>query len=195
MTRKETAVIMQILKTAYPRFYGGTEAPDMADTLRLWAEMFAGDDVALVAAAVKCFIAGDEKGFAPSIGQIKGLMAQLSSPEGLDEEQAWELLRRAASNSAYGAQEEFRRLPESLQRMCSPGQLYEWSQMDSSVFNSVVGSHFRKSYRARQEARRRDALLPPDVKQFLSGLSRPLSLEEGKPSAVTGRESKPSNAP
>ena len=59
MTFEETGVIMDILQTAYPRFYSGPNAPDKVKTLRLWAEMFARDDVALVAAAVKGLIETD----------------------------------------------------------------------------------------------------------------------------------------
>ena len=35
------------------------------------------------------------------------------------------------------------------------------------------------AYRARQQSRKRDALLPPDVKQMLSGLSDRMALEDG----------------
>lgn len=59
MTIEQTGIIMDILTTAYPRFYSGPDAPDMVKTLRLWAEMFARDDVALVAAAVKALIESD----------------------------------------------------------------------------------------------------------------------------------------
>ena len=183
MTVEETGIIMDILKAAYPRFYGGPDAPDERSALRLWAEMFADDDAALVAAAVKCFIAEDTRSFAPGVGQIKNTMLRLVERPGLDEDQAWELLRKAASRSGYGAQEEYDRLPEDLQRMCSPGQLYEWSQMDSDVFNSVVASHFRKTYRVRQEARRRDALLPADVRRVLAGASERMALEDGSRTA------------
>ena len=63
MTIEETGVIMDILTTAYPRFYSGPDAPDRMKTLTLWAEMFVHDDVALVAAAVKALIESDSKGF------------------------------------------------------------------------------------------------------------------------------------
>ncbi len=172
MTRKETAVIMEILKTAYPQFYTGPSAPDMRQTLLLWTEMFAGDDAALVAAAVKAFIAADTKGFPPHIGAIKNAMYQLVSSGGLDSGQAWELVRKAASNSAYESEKEFRRLPGAVQRIVgSPGQLYEWSLMDSETFNSVVASNFQRVYRVRQEHSRQTALLPPNVKDVLQSLS------------------------
>lgn len=180
MTRQETGIIMDILATAYPGFYNRPGAPDRMQTLNLWMEMFADDDVAFVAAAVKSFIASDTKGFPPHIGAIKNAMHSLTRTGEMDEDQAWELLRNAASRSGYGAQEEYDKLPEDLRRMCSPGQLFEWSQMDSDVFNSVVGSHFRKSYRARQESRRQDALLPADVKKVISVISERMELGDGR---------------
>ena len=146
---------MDILTTAYPRFYSGPDAPDLRRTVNLWAEMFAGDDVALVAAAVKSYIASDVKGYPPHIGAIKNAMLRLSQSGELDAAAAWDLVRRAASRSAYGAREEFDRLPEQVQRMVgSPSQLYEWSQMDMDVVGSVVASNFQRSWRARQESRR-----------------------------------------
>ena len=68
MTRQETGIIMDILATAYPRFYSGPNAPDPVKAVALWAEMFAEDDVAIVAAAVKALIATDDKGFPPTSG-------------------------------------------------------------------------------------------------------------------------------
>lgn len=180
MNLKETAKIMAVIKSEYPSF-GGRDLTD-ADYDRktaLWREMFADDSYELVSAALKCFIAEDTKGFAPSIGQIKDIMVRLMDAGGMDEDRAWELLRQAVSRSAYGAREEYDRLPEGLRRMCSPGQLYEWSQMDSDVFNSVIGSHFRKSYRARRESQRRDALLPADVRRVLTVASDRMALEDG----------------
>ena len=49
MTRQETGIIMNILATAYPRFYAGADAPDPEQTLNLWAGMF-DEPVELVAA-------------------------------------------------------------------------------------------------------------------------------------------------
>ena len=179
MNLNETLRIMAVIRSEYPSFGGrDLSGGDLDRKAALWQEMFADDEYALAAAALKCFIIEDTKGFAPSVGQIKGIMARLADGGGMDEERAWELLRRAASRSAYGAREEYERLPEELRHMCSPGQLYEWSQMDSDVFNSVIGSHFRKSYRARQESRRRDALLPAEVKRLIAGAAGQAALED-----------------
>lgn len=53
MTLQETAQIMDILTIAYPQFYNGKNAPDPQKALILWSSMFADDDAAVVAAAIK----------------------------------------------------------------------------------------------------------------------------------------------
>ena len=171
---------MDVLETAYPRMFSGPGAVDRTKALGLWAKMFEDDRVDLVAAAVKSYIATDVKGFPPHIGAIKNAMHQLSSAGGLDAAQAWELLREAASRSGYGAREEYERLPPEVQEMTSPGQLFEYSQMDADVFASVIGSNFQKAYRVRQESRRRDALLPPEVKRVIAGVAAHAALESGR---------------
>ena len=88
-------------------------------------------------------------------------------------------MRRAASRSAYGAREEFERLPEDIRRIVgAPSQLFEWSQMDSDVFNSVVASNFQRAWTARTESRRRQALLPGGVRRVIAGLAERMALEE-----------------
>lgn len=187
MTIEETGIIMDILSTAYPRFYAGPGGVDVTQTLNLWAEMFADEDVALVAAAVKSYIASDVKGYPPHIGAIKNALYDLTSCGGLDAAEAWNMVRRAAGRSAYGAQEEFDRLPEEVRRVVgSPGQLYQWSQMDGDVFNSVVASNFQRAWRARQGSRRRDALLPGDVRRMVSALAERMTLEAGERPGLPG---------
>ena len=151
----------------------GAAAPGGTAPAGLWAELFAGDDAALVAAAVKSYIASDEKGYPPHIGAIKNAMYSLCRRGELDEAQAWELVRRAASRSAYGAQEEFDAPPEEVrQPVGSPGQLRQWALMDSDAVGSVVASNFQRVWRARRESRRRSALLPPDVGRLLEEARR-----------------------
>lgn len=180
MNKAETLKVMAIIRSEYSDFCKGFSDSDIERKAALWQKLFADDDAKLVNAAIIAIITSDQREFAPKPSHIKEAMRQLTSPNELDEDQAWELLRRAATHSAYGAQEEYDRLPKSLQGMCSPGQLYEWSQMDSDVFNSVIGSHFRKSYRVRQQSQRMDALLPASVKRVLAGVSERMALEDGK---------------
>ena len=53
MDRTETLAIMSVLKAAYPSYYRDMKRADAESVVALWSEMFAGDDYAVVAAAVK----------------------------------------------------------------------------------------------------------------------------------------------
>ena len=164
MTVEETGVVMDILRASYPRFYAGPAAPDPKQSVALWAEMFSDDPLPLVLAAVKAFIATDEKGFPPHRGAIKAKLRQISSPQERTEQEAWSLVYRAICNSSYHSEAEFSALPDTLRRMVgSPSQLREWAGMDSDTVQSVVASNFQRSYRAKKKSNREWEALPADI--------------------------------
>lgn len=173
MTRKETGIIMDILTAAYPRFCAGNA--DMRNVINLWAEMFANDDVALVAAAVKSVIESDEKGFPPSIGQVKAKMRLLTSAGELTESDVWNVVKKALRNGIYDAAKEFAKFPPVVKRIVgSPEQLREWATMDSETVHSVVASNFQRSYRAISAREREIAKLPADVRALLPEAAKPM---------------------
>lgn len=190
MTRQETGIIMDILTTAYPAFYNGRNAPDMRMTVNLWAEMFAEDDVKIVAAAVKALIATDDKGFPPHIGAVKNRIRQISNPDEMTEQEAWTYIAKALRNSSYNAEEEFSKLPPILRDVVhAPQQLREWARMDEETVQSVVASNLQRSFRAKAKSRRDFEALPQDVqalaKTFAAAL--PQMPEEPKPAALPPR--------
>ncbi|MCL2816075.1 MAG: replicative helicase loader/inhibitor [Oscillospiraceae bacterium] len=189
MTIKETGLIMDILKAAYPTFYKGQSNADLTGAAKLWAVMFSDDNAEIVAMAVKSFIATDAKGFPPAIGMIKNKIAEFVGPEKMTEYEAWNLVKKAVSNGIYGAGEEFAKLPPILQRLVgSADQIHEWARsMTSETLESVVGSNFMRSYRARAEYEREYFLLPCDVKDFIGALSERPAMPEA-PQAVTEHE-------
>lgn len=179
MTIQETAQIMDILTVAYPQFYSGRNAPDPQKALSLWAGMFADDDVIIVAAAVKALIATDTGNFPPSIGAVKARIRQITTPQEMTEGEAWALVLRAISRSAYNAREEFDKLPKLLQSVVgSPNQLRDWAMMDSDTVQSVVASNVQRSYKARAAANRDYAALPADVKALVDSMADKLALKE-----------------
>lgn len=180
MTIEETGAVMDILQAAYPRYYSGPSAPEPEQAVTLWATMFEGDDLQLVLAAVKAFIATDAKGFPPHIGAIKEKLRQLTAPQETTEMEAWGMVYRAICNSGYNAEREFEKLPKPLQSIVgSPHQLYEWSQMDSDTVQSVIASNFQRSYRARANHEREFAALPEDVRTLAHSLAGALEAPGG----------------
>lgn len=170
MTYKDTLQIMAILKTAYPNYYKG--GGDLEQAAALWAELFADDDVTVVAAAVKAFIVNDEKGFPPTIGQIKNLVRSLTTEKEMTEIEAWGLVSAALRNGFYGAEEEFGKLPPVIQRIVgSPATLREWAQIDNESVQTVIASNFQRSYRARAKSEREYLALPQATRDILSQLT------------------------
>ena len=179
MTRQETGIIMDILATAYPRFYAGPDAPDPEKAVALWAEMFAEDDVAVVAAAVKALIATDDKGFPPHIGAVKAKVRQITQPSGMTPQEAWNLVAKAIRNSAYDSREEYDKLPREVQRLVgSPNQLRDWALMDSETVHSVVASNFQRSFSIRQKADNDFKALPRDVQAMIGSVSERMALHD-----------------
>ena len=179
MTRQETGIIMDILATAYPRFYAGPDAPDPEKAVALWAEMFAEDDVAVVAAAVKALIATDDKGFPPHIGAVKAKVRQITQPSGMTPQEAWNLVAKAIRNSAYESREEYDKLPKDIQRLVgSPNQLRDWALMDSDTVHSVVASNFQRSFSIRQKADNDFKALPRDVQAMIGSVAERMALHD-----------------
>lgn len=179
MNQTETLQVMAVLRGAYPAFYRDMNRKEAESVVALWAEMFAEDDVKLVAAAVKTLIATDDKGFPPTIGAVKAKLRQITATPGLTESEAWNLVAKAIRNSAYESREEFDRLPEDVQRIVgSPEQLKAWSQMDSDSVHSVVASNFQRSYKAISKRREDYQALPGDVKRMIAGVAERMALHE-----------------
>lgn len=179
MTMSETAQIMAILKATYPTYYAHQTKEEVGSAIRIWHEMFACDDAQLVSAAVKAYINADTKGFPPSIGQVREKINLLTQPSAMTEQEAWNRIRKAISNSGHHAAEEFAALPPILRRMVgSPNQLREWGMMDSGELQTVVASNFMRSYRVREKNEREVEALPESVKGMMLRLSERLALGE-----------------
>lgn len=178
MERSDVLQIMAILRGAYPQFYRDVSRREAEDTVNLWHDMFRHDDPKLVGAAVKSLIAGDEKGYPPSIGQVRSKMRLLTSQNELSEGEAWQLVARAISNGIYGSKKEFDALPQTIQRIVgSPNALREWAMMDSDVVHSVVASNFQRSYRVVSEREREIKALPQDVRELVNLLAASKTME------------------
>ena len=92
MDRTETIKIMAVLRGAYPQFYRDISEQEAEDTVNLWHDMFGTEEYALVAAAVKSLIEGDEHGFPPHIGAVKAKLRLLAGGEEPTEAEVWNLV-------------------------------------------------------------------------------------------------------
>lgn len=173
MNRQEAAAVLAVLRTAYPAFY--RDAEEAKNAVILWAEMFAEDSFAEVAAAVKTLIATKTEGFPPTIGAVKEKLSQLRTPERMTAQEGWALASKAAAGNLP-----WDKLPPMVQRAIgSPLILRDWGMMDAETFNSVVYSQFIKAYGAYDRREKELSLMPPDVRELVAGLADRLALGAG----------------
>ena len=178
MTLEETLKVFSVLKANYPNFFKNISRIDAEAQVNLWCEMFQDTPYELVGAAVKAYIAVDTDGYPPNVGKIKAQIRKLTQTEELSEQEAVNLIIKAASNSNYHSQEEFDKLPPILQKLVgSPSQLREWAVMDRDVVNSVVSSNLMRSYRVMAERERQQQALPNSIKGIIAESTQRLMIE------------------
>lgn len=179
MERRDVGILMDLLKTAYPTYYRGLSPEELRNAVNLWAEMFRDEPAQLVAAAVKGLIESDEKGFPPTIGQVKAKLRLLTGPREMTETEAWALVSKAVCNGLYGSEEEYAKLPPAVQRAVGhPSVLREWAMLDADELQTVVSSNFQRSFRAISAREREIARLPADVRAMLGEMSHVMALPE-----------------
>lgn len=184
MTIQEVAQIMDILEIAYPAFYAKQDEKHRVKAAGLWANLFADEPAQMVALAVKSFIASDDKGYPPNIGQIKAIIGKMTMPAELEmsELDAWNLVRRAIHGASMqdwsrsmlpdgtmgppSAVINFNRLPPILQKLVGdPKQLALWEDLPNDEINTIIQSNFMRSWRARASHEREMLALPAGVRQ------------------------------
>lgn len=179
MDRSETLRILAVLKAAYPNFYKDMNRGEGEGIVSLWTEMFSDEPYQLVAAAVKALITSSPNPFPPVIGQVKEKMQQLTKPDVMTEQEAWNRVFVCLNRCGYNYVEEFDRLPQDIKQVVSsPSQLHEWAMMDTPTLQSVVASNFMRSYRARAAANREYMRLPSDVREFVSRLGTGMDIKQ-----------------
>lgn len=178
MTRSEAIIIFNILKAAYPNSYKGMTKGDANNVINLWCDMFDGEDDRYIGLAVKAFITSDTKGFPPTIGQLKNMIYKLKTPDEMTEQEAWNHVMKALSNSLYNAEEEFKKLPEVIQRILGNHKtLKEWAMIDRETLSTVTASNFMRSYKARAKNEREYLALPQSVRDVAKQLGANMNIE------------------
>jgi len=172
MTFDETNNILTLLQTEYPQSFSKMDDRAMAMKLKLWASEFQYDDYKAVYAVVRAIISAGGREFAPNIGTIREKLRSFSADGELTENEAWARVSRAISNGIYGYEKEYAALPPQIQKAVGePEQLKRWAVMPVDEVQSVVASNFQRSYRAVAQRERELALIPPDVRELLVGVS------------------------
>jgi len=167
MTTKEFALIAAAIKTYFPR----DNILPTERAMELWYEELKDLPYDIANTAVRMHVATNK--FPPSIADIRENAAKLSPKmrEGeLNEMEARQMVLKAMRNSIYHAEEEFAKLPPTVQNaVVSTGQLREWAMAEDvdGTWMNVKQSNFMRTYRAEVVKDREMQKLSPDVLKLM----------------------------
>lgn len=200
MTKDQFKILVKAMKAVYtnPGFIPDNDAFDV------WYSMLKDLDYALASRAVQMHMQTEET--PPTVAGIRKQSAKLKADEtdDLNETAAWSLVLKAIRRSTYYSDEEFAKLPATVQRaVASPKQLREWAMLEDvdGKTLTVIQSNFQRTFRAEQQRERERRKLSPDVLKLMRPLNNPqveykpkeLSIEEQRMIAEENARPAPNN--
>lgn len=172
MTKNETAALITMIDTSYPNAFSMADASAMDMLVDLWTSLFANYTSDQVLAALKQYMVNDLRGFAPKPGQLIQLIDDAEHPDELTGTAAWVLVKKAARNGIYGAEEEYRKLPAVVQRAIGGPEFLKQMALMEEESNSVMQSLFERNYRIELEREKANRKISPDIRKRLEGGDR-----------------------
>ena len=173
MNRQEIVSMLSILRKAYPNFYKNITKQEAEDTILLYEEMFKDCDGKLVLLTIKELINTYE--YPPTIATIKKKMYELTHTNEESNSELWDKLLKAIRNGYYGAEEEFKQLPDIVKEYVgNPEQLRSIAEMDSDTIHSVVKGQYFKQIENLKERVRQKEMMSSDTRKLLFGEDKKL---------------------
>ena len=176
MTETDIRKLLFTINSVYPTFK--VENPEQM--VKIWFEFLGDQDPIAIGMSLKNYIRTSKSDFAPSIGQLIQGAYDLKNKDELNAADAWNLVIKAIRRSTYYAEDEFKKLPVPVQKAVgSPWQLRAWAS-DSGFNEGVASSNFRRAYATICERQKQEALMSPDIKQFIESSMDVRLLKDGE---------------
>lgn len=167
MTREEVQDFLAMVQATYPNY----NPPSRTAAVNAWTIALEEYSKNEIATAFKVYMQTNTSGFAPTPGQIIEKVHFLSSPQELNEMEAWALVSKAIRNSTYNFDYEFSKLPPLVQRAVGlPSQLQTWA-LDENYNEQIVSSHFIKCYREQASRQKEISKMPDEIKKMIQTIS------------------------
>lgn len=169
MTRDETKKIIMAIVALYPNWDPAKNGGTVSATITAWHTVLGDYPYGAVAGALKAYSRTNNSGFAPSPGELIEIADRIAYNDDLSEMEAWSMVSRAIRNGIYGAEEEYKRLPEIVQKAVGgPSMLRVWAESTRSEIETVVQSNFMRTFRAVKERQVTDRKIPADVRSLVA---------------------------
>lgn len=153
MTREEFLTLAKAMTTMFPDMNLAKDP----EAMEIWFAMMGDIDYRTASMALQAHV--NTSPYPPKVVDFRRF-ANRQKTEGLNEEEAWALVTKAVRNGAYGAEEEFAKLPDIVQKAVgSPVNLEAWSQLPSDEVHTVVSSNFMRQYRTETEKASKETMV------------------------------------
>lgn len=184
MTKEQFKILVKAMKAVYTQ---PTFIPDQ-DAFDVWYSMLKDLDYAIASRAVQMHMQTEET--PPTVAGIRKQSAKLKADEtdDLNETAAWSLVLKAIRRSTHYSDEEFAKLPPTVQRaVSSPRQLREWATLEDvdGKTLTVIQSNFQRTFRAEQQRERERNKLSPDVLKLMKPMNNPQIEDKPKELSVS----------
>lgn len=167
MNKVEGAKVVGIIGATYPNY----NPNNLETAAEVWSAIFSDVDYKTVTAGLYSYIKNNHE-FPPTPGQIYEIIRNAVNPDELNEEKAWDMVRKATENGLYGSEKEFDKLPEIIQKTIgSPHFIYSLAMLDAASL-TVEKSHFIKAFRAELEKKKQIDNLPNGIKGTLEQMRK-----------------------
>lgn len=143
MTREDVQDLLMMVQAVYPNY----NPPSKTAAVNAWLMCLGEYDNKVVQLAFKTYMTTNTSGFPPVPGQLVEILQSLTQSQELNELEAWSLVRQALKDCNYNSEQEFAKLPTTIQKTVgTPQQLRIWAS-DTEFNENVVSSNFIKTYR------------------------------------------------
>ena len=164
MTKEEFLIISRAIRAVYTNMLADDGAKDV------WFSMLSDLPYMQVSVALQTHMMTSK--FPPTIADLRVNHAE--QQRGLTELEAWAMVRKAIKNGTYGAEEEYEKLPEIVQKAVgSASNIRQWAQSDSGMLETIE-AHFLKAFRIQRDRAIQDAQTSPAVKQLIAEMQQNL---------------------
>ena len=158
MTKEEFLIISRAIRAVYPNMLADDGAKDV------WFSMLSDLPYTQVSVALQTHMMTSK--YPPTIADLRVNHAE--QQQGLTDLEAWAMVRKAIKNGTYGAEEEYEKLPEMVQKAVgAASNIRQWAQSDSGMLETIE-AHFLKSFRIQRDRATQEAQISPAVKALIA---------------------------
>ena len=170
MNKNEISRAIVTLQVAYPKYYSNMTQEAKEATINLWNYQFKDVDGATVLYAIQEFISND-KGYPPTIGQIKEIISSRKHVNDKTALEAWEDVIKSIRKGGT-LKEKYNRLDEATQRTIgTKEELNEICMANIEYQLPRLKQDFLKRYELNMQKKMEYEKLPSSVKNVIDSIN------------------------